>query len=167
VGFSGGAQFAHRFFYLHPERLHAVSIGAPGRATKLDESMIWPRGIKDIYEKFSRRVDVAKLREVKAIQLVVGEKDNVVNGGEEFSKWLHKVRRKKVDKVEDDGADQMAPMKAGRLQLGRDMLLEWEEYGIDVKFDMVPGVALSSQGVVGVVLSFLEPLVTQFHVDRS
>lgn len=30
-GFSGGGQFAHRFLYRHPERLTAVSIGAPGR----------------------------------------------------------------------------------------------------------------------------------------
>ncbi len=26
-GYSGGGHFVHRFFYLHPERLHAVSIG--------------------------------------------------------------------------------------------------------------------------------------------
>ncbi|GAB0152314.1 PHB depolymerase family esterase [Marinobacterium sp. BA1] len=30
-GFSGGAQFAHRFAYLHPRRLKAVSIHAPGQ----------------------------------------------------------------------------------------------------------------------------------------
>ncbi len=29
-GFSGGGHFAHLFFYLHPDRLLAVSIGAPG-----------------------------------------------------------------------------------------------------------------------------------------
>jgi poly(3-hydroxybutyrate) depolymerase len=30
-GFSGGGQFANRFVQLHPDRLTAVSIGAPGR----------------------------------------------------------------------------------------------------------------------------------------
>ena len=35
-GFSGGGQFAHRFFYAHPDRLAGVSIGAPGRITQLD-----------------------------------------------------------------------------------------------------------------------------------
>jgi len=30
-GFSGGGQFTHRFLYLHPDRLAAASIGAPGR----------------------------------------------------------------------------------------------------------------------------------------
>src|SRR5680860_1115071 len=36
-GFSGGGQFAHRFLYLHPERLSAVSIGAPGHVTLLTD----------------------------------------------------------------------------------------------------------------------------------
>jgi poly(3-hydroxybutyrate) depolymerase len=36
-GFSGGGQFVHRFFYLHPKRLMGVSIGAPGRITYLIE----------------------------------------------------------------------------------------------------------------------------------
>lgn len=44
VGFSGGGQFVHRFFYLYPERLHAVAIGAPGRATPLVREQ-WPAGI--------------------------------------------------------------------------------------------------------------------------
>lgn len=45
VGFSGGGQFVHRFFYLYPERVHAVSIGAPGRATPLVDKP-WPEGIR-------------------------------------------------------------------------------------------------------------------------
>ena len=36
VGFSGGAQFVHRFLYIHPERVLAASVGAPGRVTYLD-----------------------------------------------------------------------------------------------------------------------------------
>src|SRR5690606_39266483 len=35
-GFSGGGHFAHRFLYLHPERLAGVSIGAPGIVTLID-----------------------------------------------------------------------------------------------------------------------------------
>ena len=32
-GFSGGGQFSNRFALLHPDRVSAVSIGAPGRIT--------------------------------------------------------------------------------------------------------------------------------------
>ena len=38
-GFSGGAQFAHRFAYFYAERLTALSLAAPGRVTLLDESL--------------------------------------------------------------------------------------------------------------------------------
>ena len=33
MGYSGGCQFVHRFIYQHPEKLRAVSIGAPSRIT--------------------------------------------------------------------------------------------------------------------------------------
>lgn len=36
MGFSGGGQFAHRFLYVHPERLLGISVGAPGNVTMLD-----------------------------------------------------------------------------------------------------------------------------------
>lgn len=40
-GFSGGGQFVHRFFYLHPQRLAGVSIGAPGTVTLPDARQWW------------------------------------------------------------------------------------------------------------------------------
>jgi peptide/nickel transport system substrate-binding protein len=40
-GFSGGAQFAHRFLYLYPERLRAVSLAAPGLVTRFDDRHPW------------------------------------------------------------------------------------------------------------------------------
>lgn len=43
-GFSSGGQFVHRFMYLYPERLSAVSIGGPGNVTFLDEKREWPAG---------------------------------------------------------------------------------------------------------------------------
>ncbi|BEI79850.1 hypothetical protein CcaverHIS002_0103790 [Cutaneotrichosporon cavernicola] len=57
VGFSGGGQFVHRFLYLYPERVHAVSIGAPGRATPLIDAD-WPEGIRDAPTTVSRQVGV-------------------------------------------------------------------------------------------------------------
>ena len=37
-GFSGGGQFVQRFHCVHPGRLAAVTIGAPGNVTLLDDS---------------------------------------------------------------------------------------------------------------------------------
>lgn len=73
-GFSGGGQFAHRFFYLHPDRLLGVSIGAPGRITYLDESESWYNGISDFKEQFGYDIDYEELKKVK-ILLIVGAAD--------------------------------------------------------------------------------------------
>jgi hypothetical protein len=161
VGYSGGGQFAQRFFYLYPERLHAVSIGAPGRVTRLDTSINWPRGTKNVDEKFNRKLVFENLKDVKNIQLVVGAEDNAAHGGDEFSKWLEKVKKKRGRQSSGSEDDQLSPMKSGRLQMATDMLEEWKGIGVEARFDVVPGVAHSSQGVRDVVLNFLEPLILQ------
>src|SRR5690606_1815600 len=63
-GFSGGGQFAHRFLYLHPERLAAVSIGAPGRITELDDSKKWWLGTGGMAERFGIEISIDAIREV-------------------------------------------------------------------------------------------------------
>ena len=51
-GYSGGGQFAHRFLYLHPHRLTALSIGAPGNVTLPDFVRAWPAGLRGLEERF-------------------------------------------------------------------------------------------------------------------
>lgn len=73
-GFSGGAQFAHRFFYLHPAKLKAVSIAAPGRITELDDSIDWWHGTANVDSLFGTRVHTADLATVP-VHVVVGGND--------------------------------------------------------------------------------------------
>ncbi|GAA1656781.1 hypothetical protein GCM10009744_57000 [Kribbella alba] len=77
-GFSGGGQFTHRLRYLHPDRLAAASIPAPGRITQLDDSLPWWLGTKGFEEKFGQPVDFEALRRVP-IQLVVGPDGKLPN----------------------------------------------------------------------------------------
>lgn len=167
VGFSGGGQFAQRFFYLYPERLYAVSIGAPGHMTRLDETLAWPQGIKDVQEKFSRSMSVERLQAVKNIQFVVGEEDNAVHGGGEFWKWLEEMKKERGGKKGDEKDGQLGLMRAGRLQMAKEMVEEWRGVGIEVQFDVVPGVAHNSSGVLDVVKSFLEPLIVRVYNEKS
>ncbi|WOO86071.1 uncharacterized protein LOC62_07G009555 [Vanrija pseudolonga] len=79
VGFSGGGQFVLRFFYLYPEKLHAVSIGAPGRATPLVAAP-WPEGIDNAPTVNGRGVDVGALRDATVsgrtkVHLLIGDED--------------------------------------------------------------------------------------------
>lgn len=46
IGFSGGAQFTHRYAMLHPERVHSMTLVAAGWYTFPSESDRFPYGIK-------------------------------------------------------------------------------------------------------------------------
>lgn len=67
-GFSGGAQFAHRFWYLHPDRVASLAVAAPGAVTLLDFDTPWPRGVQD------ENVQVERLKQTP-ITIVVGDED--------------------------------------------------------------------------------------------
>lgn len=73
-GYSGGGQFTNRFCYLHPERLWAASIGAPGSVTLLDAERKWWVGVADMETRFGKALDLEALRRLP-IHLVVGAAD--------------------------------------------------------------------------------------------
>lgn len=73
-GFSGGGHFTHRFFYLHPQRLQAISIGAPGMVTLLDNGYDFWVGTKNWSSVFGQEINYEALKQVK-IQMLVGELD--------------------------------------------------------------------------------------------
>jgi pimeloyl-ACP methyl ester carboxylesterase len=73
-GHSGGAQFAHRFWYLHPERVAAAAFSAPGRVTLVDDTIDWPSGTRDAAARFGIRVEPDALRSTP-VHLVIGADD--------------------------------------------------------------------------------------------
>src|SRR5699024_6335130 len=73
-GFSGGAQFVHRFYYLYPEKIKGLSIGAPGRITYLDFNKDWYLGVKNIEQEFNIKIDLEAMRKVP-VHMVVGSED--------------------------------------------------------------------------------------------
>lgn len=125
-GFSGGAQFVHRFLYLHPRRLAAASIGAPGRVTLLDETLPWWMGTKDFSRVFGTEPDIEALRKV-AVQMLVGAEDTdtwEITMTEASPKWM-------------PGANQAGATRIERLTTLRDSFVR---NGIPVQLDLVPGV---------------------------
>jgi pimeloyl-ACP methyl ester carboxylesterase len=73
-GFSGGGQFVERFALLHPGRLRAVSIGAPGSVTLLDPDKDWWVGTRGMAERYGKELDLDALRKV-AVHMIVGKAD--------------------------------------------------------------------------------------------
>jgi len=138
-GFSGGGQFAHRFLYLHPERLRAVSIGAPGRVTLIDPDREWWLGTAGFEERFGAPVRLEEIRKV-AVHMVVGAEDTetweINNPGD--SNWM-------------DGADALGRTRVERITALRD---NYVALGIDVTLDIVPGVGHRGTGVLDAVRDF-------------
>ncbi|KAF9890459.1 hypothetical protein FE257_005864 [Aspergillus nanangensis] len=157
MGFSGGGQFAHRFLYLYPERLAAVSVGAPGRVTRLDFSRKWPTGVADTEALFARPVNLKHIQQV-AIQLVVGSEDNQIHGGKEFWAWLQQ-HKKKAENPQEPGA--LDGMDQGRLQTLEDLHKAWKEDGIGSHLKIVPGISHEAGRARKHMLEFLEPLIQE------
>ncbi|TPX15871.1 uncharacterized protein E0L32_000205 [Thyridium curvatum] len=157
-GFSGGGHFTHRFLYLYPERLAAASVGAPGKATSLDETQNWPIGIADVEDRFGRTVKKEVIAQVP-IQMVVGSEDVHGHGGAEFWAWVRTQRLKAQGISEEDAAKthiRTVEVVGDRVKTLRDLQAEWLAQGITVQFDVVDGVAHDEQGVRGTVLEFIE-----------
>jgi len=114
----------------------------------------WPEGIKDVEDKFGKSIEPEKMKEVK-VQMVVGGEDNVVHGGEAFWEWVGKTKGKSGN---GEGG-RLGRMRVGRLETLRELCEEWKGVGVEVRFDVVPGVAHDSSGVLETVLKFLEPLI--------
>ncbi|KAI1771158.1 alpha/beta-hydrolase [Hypoxylon cercidicola] len=158
AGFSGGGQFVHRFLYLHPERLAAASIGAPGHVTVLDDSQNWPIGVKDAEALFGRTIDKDRVGKVP-IQLIVGGAELAPHGGEEFWAWMRDLAGR------NEGARQAMKFPAmvkGRLATLQELHGLWMRDGITAQFDVVPGVAHDPKGVREGVLAFLQPLIQEY-----
>lgn len=136
-GFSGGGQFAHRFFYLHPDRLASLSVGAPGRTTLLDSQTSWWRGTADSTELFGTVPDTEAMADLP-VQLVIGEHDTHVEV------W--------------EGAEQ----PGSRMDRLNELRENWDRHGITTQLDIVPGVGHSDLAVIPAVLSFLSE-----HIEAS
>ena len=162
MGFSGGGQFVHRFLYLHSERLLGVSIGAPGRPTDfLDHDRPWPQGTADFAAVFDGKpIDLDLVRQVKAVQLVIGADDTEVPG-KGFFEWLA-MRKSTSTSTDGPGAGSssvLPPASMGR----RDTLLkihrELETIGIHAQLTVVPDAAHEASDMTLAVCQFWKLLL--------
>lgn len=139
-GFSGGGHFTHRMFILHPERLEAVSIGAPGLVTLLDSSKAWWAGTSDLENRFGRALNLDAMRKVP-VQMVIGDQDT-----DTWEITLDRTSEWWVDGANDAGVtrlDRIAALKKS-----------FENHGIAVRLDYVPGVAHLGAAMFPTVAAF-------------
>ena len=140
-GFSGGAHLAHRFFYVHPERLLAVVVGAPGSVTLPDQQYAWWAGVKDYEAIFGRPVPCEQMRSVP-LHLVVGKDDLNPKGmiqDRSSRRWI-------------DGADAAGVNRVERLNTLYDHLAQ---HGMQVSIERLDGVRHQVEPIAAAACVFL------------
>ena len=150
-GFSGGAHFAHRFFYLHPERLVAVSIGAPGMVTLLDREQDWWCGVRDLEQQFGKSINIEAMKSV-SVQMVIGAEDTEtweITIKPESRFWMPRVN------------------EPGRTRLERMVSLKqsFEAAGLSVQHDIVPGIAHDGFSILEPVKKFFAGVLKEGKYD--
>jgi dienelactone hydrolase len=140
-GFSGGGHFAHRFTILHPQRLWASCVGAPGSVTLLDPSRDWWVGVRDIQSRFGIELDLGALAQVP-VQMLVGDAD--------IETW--EITHRPGDKTWMEGANDAGRTRPERLQTLRS---SFESAGVKVTLDLLPGVSHDRMKVLDRVQDFL------------
>ena len=139
-GYSGGGHFVHRFLMLHPDRLWAASIGAPGSVTLLDPTRDWWVGTRDMQEHFGIAADPDAMAKVP-VQMVVGSAD--------LETW--EITHREGDKSWMPGANDAGKTRPERLDSLR---RSFEAAGIAVQFDLIAGMAHDGLRAVETVKDF-------------
>lgn len=147
-GFSGGGHFAHRFFYLHPHRLHAVSIGAPGMVTLIDNTSDWWVGTRDLYQRFNVKLNLPAMRRVN-VHMIVGADDT--------QEWNEPITPSSEYWMGENvkGADYTSTGKNRIERLGA-LKKNYEEHGIKVTLETIPNAGHDETKLFPNVVKFLE-----------
>lgn len=140
-GYSGGGQFANRFALLHPDRLWAISIGAPGSVTQIDPDQDWWVGTRDMRERFGKALDLDALRQV-AVHMVVGKAD--------LETW--EITHREGGKFYMPGANEAGKTRPERLATLR---RSFEAAGVQVTLDLIDNMPHDGMKAVGAVQDFL------------
>lgn len=140
-GFSGGGHFTHRFAILHPEKLWAASIGAPGSVTLLNPERDWWVGIRDIEQRFGKPFNQQALTQVP-VHMVVGDAD--------LETW--EITHKSGGRYFMEGANDAGATRPARLEA---LAASFREAGVNVTLDKVAGVSHDRMKVLGHVKNFL------------
>lgn len=139
-GFSGGGQFTNRFSLLHPEKLWAASIGAPGSVTLPDVEKDWWIGVKGIAERFGTPFNPEALRDVP-VHMVVGDAD--------LETW--EITHKPGGRYYMEGINDPGRTRPERLET---LAKAYRDFGVDVTLDLVKGVSHARMQVLGHVKAF-------------
>ncbi|WP_137897166.1 alpha/beta hydrolase [Sphingomonas sp. 2SG] len=148
-GFSGGAHFAHRFYYLQPQRLRSVIVGAPGGVTLLDDTRDYWMGTRDWEARFAQQIDVTAMRDVHSMLLV---------GGDDTQEFTYPPALLQH-------APDMALLGRNRIERNATLHRNWLDHDLPVQRQVVPGIAHAGLQMVPHATAFLSRLPREGTAD--
>ncbi|HYM82460.1 MAG TPA: PHB depolymerase family esterase [Candidatus Limnocylindria bacterium] len=129
-GFSGGAQFAHRYTLAHPDRVARTAVGAAGWYTFPDRRTPYPYGLGPSRDRPSVRFEPEKFLRVP-ITVLVGENDT----GDEHLRQSAIVDRRQGKTRLDRAQNWVAAMRRAAEERGLSPLVTCERVpGIEHSF---------------------------------
>ncbi len=152
-GYSGGGQFANRFCLLHPDRLWAVSIGAPGSVTLLDTQHDWWVGVKGMEQKFGIALNLDALKKLP-VHMIVGKAD--------LETW--EITHKEGGKFYMPGANSAGSTRPERLAT---LCKSFQDAGVNVKMDLVDNVAHNGLACVRQVQDFFADVLQDLRLNHK
>ena len=90
-GFSGGAQFAHRFIYAHPTQMASVTLAAAGWYTSPESKKHFPYGIGRSEKLLDLRFDSERLVRTPSM-VMIGANDVNRDGSVRETPWLNRTQ---------------------------------------------------------------------------
>jgi pimeloyl-ACP methyl ester carboxylesterase len=142
LGFSGGAQFAHRYTLLHPRGVRALALIAPGNVTLLSSGRAWWVGVEDVADRTGSPVDRKALRHVPALAMVGSEDD-----GREFI-HIEPSERRWVEGANDAGISRVDRLAT--------LVTDWRSAGLPVEHVVLSGVGHDFMPFVPLVQDFFD-----------
>lgn len=126
-GFSGGAQFAHRYALVRPANVRSLVVVAPGNVTLLAPGRRWWVGVDDLRDLGEGSTVAGDIRNVPVLAMVGGDDDGrgVISISPEEPRWV-------------PGANDSGVTRVERLQT---LVSDWRAAGVRVGHLIVPGVA--------------------------
>ena len=152
-GYSGGGQFANRFCLLHPDRLWAVSIGAPGSVTLLDPQSDWWVGVKGMEKKFGITLNLEALKQLP-VHMIVGKAD--------LETW--EITHKEGGKFFMSGANDAGRTRPERLAT---LCKSFQAAGVNVQMDLVDNVAHNGLACVRQVQDFMADILLELRAKSQ
>lgn len=146
-GFSGGGHFTHRFALLHPQRILAASVGAPGSVTLLDFEQPWWVGLRDAEARFGVSIDRAAFE---------GLPMHFVVGADDLDTW--EITFREGDTRYMPGANDAGATRPERI---RALAASFARAGAKTRVDEAPGAAHDVTAVIGYTKAFFADVLAK------